>query len=427
MDAGRQRLAGLKRNGVVADASVSVPLAGHLAAVQRACGPFFGFLANSRWSRRVGAPGMCDFVVGNPHEPPLPAYVAAIREASVPRRPGWFGYTLNDPAARAAATASLRERLDIPYEEEDIFLTRGGSGALVLALEAILNPGDEVVYLSPPWFFYEAMIAFVRGRPVSAKVDPDDFDIDLDAVRAAITPRTRAVIVNSPNNPTGKIYPAATLRRLGELLVSASAAHGATIYLISDECYNRLVFDDAEFVSPTGFYPCSFLVYSYAKALLTPGQRLGYLAVAPGMPDRERLRMALLTAQYNNGCALPDAVLQHALPAIEPLCIDVANLQRRRDRLVQALRAQGYTLNVPEGAWYLLVESPLADDAAFADLLADEDVFVLPGGIVEMPGYFRISLTASDEMVERSIPAFAAAMAKARAAVPALREPVAAA
>lgn len=411
----------------MADAPVRLPLAGHLAAVEQACGPFLGFLAGSRWSRRAGAPGVCDFVVGNPHEPPLPAYVEAICEASVPKRPGWFGYTLNDPAARAAAAASLRDRLQIPFEEADIFLTRGGSGALVLALQAILEPGDEVVYLSPPWFFYKAMIAFARGRPVPAKVDPADFDIDLEAVSAAITPRTRAVIVNSPNNPTGKIYPAATLRRLGELLASASASHGAIIYLISDECYNRLVFDDSTFVSPTAFYPCSFLVYSYAKALLTPGQRLGYLAMAPGMPEPERVRMALLTAQYNNGCALPDAVLQHALPALEPMRIDVAALQRRRDRLVQALRSQGYALTVPDGAWYLLVESPLADDAAFADLLADGDVFVLPGGIVEMPGYFRISLTASDEMVERSIPVFAGAMAKARLAQRAGAQPAAAA
>jgi len=317
---------------------------------------------------------------------------------------------MNAPAACEAAARSLRERLEIRFEREDILLTRGATSALGVALSTILNPGDEVIFPSPPWFFYEPMIAFARGTPVRVGVDAATFDLDVATIAAAITPRTRAVIVNSPNNPTGKIYPPATLERLAWTLSTASAEYGRAIYLISDESYNRILFDGRRFPSPTAGYPYSFLVYSYAKALLTPGQRLGYLALPPSMPDRERMRSALFLTQCS-GYGFPDALLQHALPDLEDICIDIAQLQHRRDVLVDALRGQGYDVRVPEGAWYLLVRSPLEDDAAFVELLAERNVFVLPGRIVELPGYFRISLTASDTMVERSLPGFAGAIA----------------
>lgn len=388
---------------------METPVSQHLDAVHAASAPFVEFLRTSAWASRMGSPGICDFVAGNPHDMPLPGYVEAIRKASIPRDPSWFAYKDNERVARDAAAESLRARLAIPFEADDVFMTKGASTALAVALATIVTPGDEVVFLSPPWFFYESMIAFARGVPVRVKVDPTSFDVDVDAVAAAISPRTRAVIVNSPNNPTGRIYPPETLARLARLLTAASGEHGRTIYLLSDEAYNRILFDDRRFPSPTGHYPNSFLLYSYGKTLLTPGQRLGYLALPPTMPGRERMRSAILMTQFS-GYGVPDAVLQHAMPDLEPLCIDLARLQRRRDTLVAALREQGYDVHVPEGTFYLLPRSPLADDAAFAELLAADDVFVLPGRIVELPGYFRISLTATDDMVERSIPRFARAM-----------------
>jgi aspartate aminotransferase len=155
------------------------------------------------------------------------------------------------------------------------------------------------------------------------------------------------------------------------------------------------------------------LIQTYSKTALAPGQRLGYIALPPTMPGREEMRRALMFAAFATGAIGPDAVMQYALPDIEPLMIDLAALQRRRDRMVQALRAQGYTLHVPEATFYLLPRSPLPDDVAFVRYLAERDVFVLPGMAVEMPGYFRISLTATDEMVERALPVFAAAIAAA--------------
>jgi aspartate aminotransferase len=246
------------------------------------------------------------------------------------------------------------------------------------------------------------------------RVRPDNFDLDLDAIAAAITPRTRAVLVNSPNNPTGKIYPPETLAALGQLLTAASERHGRTIYLISDEAYSRILFDGVDFPSPTAYYPASLLLYTYGKTLLTPGQRIGYIALAPDFPGREALRDALFVAQLLTAYAFPNALLQHALPDLEKLSIDLAHLQRKRDRVVGELRRQGYELHVPQGTFYLLPRSPLADDLAFTDLLAEHNIFVLPGTVVEMPGHFRISLTASDEMIERALPGFAAALAAAR-------------
>ena len=393
---------------------IDAPVSEHLAAVQTAAAPFIQFLTTSAWTKRMGSPGICDFVAGNPQDMALQEYVDAIRRASIPRDPTWFAYKGNEPVAREVVAESLRARLDVPFEPEDVFMTKGASTALAIALATVVSPGDEVVFLSPPWFFYESMIAFARGVPVRVKVDLESFDLDVDAIATAISPRTRALIVNSPNNPTGRIYPPETLERLARVLAAASEEHGRTIYLLSDEAYNRILFDGRRFPTPAAYYPNSFLLYSYGKTLLTPGQRLGYLALPPAMPGRERMRAAVLATQFS-GYGVPDAVLQHAMPDLEPLCIDLLQLQRRRDTLVAALRQQGYRVHVPEGAFYLLPRSPIPDDAAFADLLAADDVVVLPGGIVELPGYFRISLTASDEMVERAIPRFGAAVEVATA------------
>jgi aspartate aminotransferase len=269
-----------------------------------------------------------------------------------------------------------------------------------------VEPGDEVIFNSPPWFFYEGLIAATDGVPVRVKVQPDTFDLNLDAIQRAITPRTRVIIVNSPNNPTGKIYPESTLKALADILDQASQHNGRPIYLLSDEAYSRIVFDGYPYPSPTAYYPNAILIYTYGKVLLTPGQRLGYVALPPTMPDRKAIREALSAAQIFTGYAFPNALLQHALVDLNTLSIDIAHLQRKRDRLIDALRASGYGVHRPEGTFYLLVRSPISDDWAFSEILAEHNIFCLPGTVVELPGYFRLSLTASDEMIDRAIPGF---------------------
>jgi aspartate aminotransferase len=202
---------------------------------------------------------------------------------------------------------------------------------------------------------------------------------------------------------------------LGELLAEASRRNDRTLYLLSDEAYSRIIFEDRPFPSPTRFYAASLMIYTYGKTLLIPGERIGYIALPPGLPARDQVGQAIFTAQALIGYAFPNGLLQYALPEFDQLSIDLAHLQAKRDRLVAALRSAGYTLAVPEGTFYLLVRSPWQDDPAFCDLLGEQKILVMPGQVLEMPGYFRISLTANDEMIDQAIPGFAAAMQQAMA------------
>lgn len=372
--------------------------------------PVFDYLMNSTWAERMDDPEICDFVLGNPHEMPLQGFIDALKKQIEPQNKNWFAYKENEESAKAVVAESLQRRRGLPFAPEDVFLTNGAFAGLSVTLAAVTDPGDEVIFISPPWFFYEALIAAAGATPVRVQCNPQTFDLDLTAIESAITEQTRAIIVNSPNNPTGKIYPAATLEKLADLLQKASEQNGRPIYLLSDEAYYRIIYDGRDFPSPTAFYPHSFLIYTYGKTLLTPGQRLGYVALPPDMPGRDALREALFAAQLVTGFAFPNALLQHALADLEELSIDVDHLQKKRDWLVRELRAMGYTLHVPEGTFYLLVDSPLPDDGAFLNLLAEHDVFCLPGSIVECPGTFRISLTANDDMIKRGLPGFAAAL-----------------
>jgi aspartate aminotransferase len=283
----------------------------------------------------------------------------------------------------------------------------------VMALRAILDPGDEVVFLSPPWFFYEILIVAGGGVPVRVRLEPPGFDLDATTIAAAITPRTRAVLVNTPHNPTGRIYPPESLQAVADVLTEASARSGRTIYLISDEPYNRIVYDGRRFTSPAEIYPATIINYSFGKTLLAPGMRIGYIATPPEMPDRERLRDDFFTSQIATGWAFPNALLQHAIEDLDGLSIDVGALERRRDRVVRELRGMGYETTNPEGTFYVMAKAPIADDMAFGALLADHGVLILPGTVVEAPGWFRISLTASDEMVDRGLPRFESARAAA--------------
>ncbi len=398
---------------------IDQPLFPRTAALGNTMRLLSAFMNDSPWARRRFESGVADFALGNPHDMPLPTYVATLQRHTIPQNKDWFAYKFSEPAPQAVVAASLSEFTGIPFEPADIAMTTGGFGALAATLKAITTPGDEVIYSLPPWFLYEIMIVDNGLIPVKVNLDPVTFDLDLDAIEAAITPRTRVLIVNTPHNPTGKIYPPETLARLASLLDEASRRNGRTIYLLSDEPYNRIVFDGNRFHSPAEFYANTLIAYSYGKVLLTPGQRIGYLAMPPAIDGREELRTGIMLAQMAAGYSWPNALLQHALADLEKLSIDIPRLQRKRDRMVGALREMGYQVHVPEGTFYLLPRSPWADDLAFTDLLAAHDVFVLPGTICEIPGYFRISLTANEEMIERALPRFAAAMERAAACTPA--------
>jgi aspartate aminotransferase len=377
--------------------------------------PFTELFERPAFGQLLADPETCDFAFGNPQEIAPAEYVEILQGWSVPRDKDWFRYKMADSTAQQAAAEGLSRELGLAFEPEDILLARGAHGGLATALGAVVDPGDEVIFMSPPWFFYEAIILGAGARPVRVRVDATTFDLDLEAIRRALTPRTRAVIVNTPHNPSGRIYSAETLERLAELLATSSRSAGRQIYLVSDESYSRILFDNNVFVTPARFYPYTFLVHTYSKSALAPGQRLGYVALPPSMPDRPQLRLGFLAISFALGTALPDAVMQYALPDIERLSTDVARLQRKRDRLLGALREQGYAVHTPQATFYLLPRCPIPDDVAFADRLARDRVVVLPGRAVELPGYLRLSLTATEDMIERALPVFAASINELRA------------
>jgi aspartate aminotransferase len=251
-----------------------------------------GFMLHEYLPRVRAGDEIADFTFGNPHEMALPGVVGSFRTWIEPGNPGWFAYKTSEPRSQEIVAASLERFLGLPFEPEDIALTTGGFGALVTALKVVTDPGDEVIFSLPPWFGYEPMCVEAGVTPIKAPVVRETFDLDLEAIARAITPRTRLLIVNTPQNPTGKVLSAATLVRLAALLEDASQRNGRRIYLLSDEAYSRIVFDGACHRSPVEFYPWSFLAYSYGKTLLIPGMRVGYLAMPPSMPreEREQLR-----------------------------------------------------------------------------------------------------------------------------------------
>ena len=382
--------------------------------VAQSVAPFLAFF-NGPFARHNLDPRFANFAVGNPQEMPLPGYVDALQKAIVPHDKDWFAYKLSEPRSREVVARSLTGRTGLHWDPDDVAMTNGGFAALTVAIRTVVQEaGDEVIFLSPPWFFYELLILAVDGEPIRVHLDPPAFELEADAIAAAITPRTRAVLVNSPHNPSGRIFGIERLRALADALGEASSRNGSPIYLISDEPYNRIVFDGRAYHSPSEVYPYTLTTYSYGKTLLAPGNRIGYVTWPPTMPDRERLRESVVMNQFASGYAFPNADLQHAIEDLEHLSIDVAAMERRRDRLVPALREIGYEATLPEGTFYVMARAPIEDDVAFTEILARHQVLVLPGTIVEVPGWFRISLTASDDMVERGIAGFRAAYEEAR-------------
>lgn len=370
----------------------------------------FDWFQGGDYERRHLDPGIADFAFGNPQEFPLPGLVDALQRHAVPKDKDWFAYKFSEEEPRTVVADSLRRRTGIEFRPEDVALTAGAFGALGVTIRALCDVDDEVIFLSPPWFFYELMIVSSGATPVRVRLQAPDFDLDPAAIAAAITPRTRAIIVNSPNNPTGRIYREPELAALGRVLKEASERHGRPIILISDEAYNRIVFDGIEFRSPALDYDATMTIYTYGKTLLAPGQRIGYAAMSPTFPDREAMAYRIMVQQLASGWGFPNALLQHAIGDLEGLSVDIPALQARRDRMVPALREMGYEVTRPEGTFYLMVRSPDPNDMAFTARLAALGALVLPGAIVESPGWFRISLTASDEMVERGLEVFRTAI-----------------
>src|SRR5438445_10858843 len=249
---------------------MSDEVASHLSGVIHSMGGFLAAIMDPEIARHAADPAASNFIAGNPQELASPEYVRALQRWAEPKDKDWFGYKMPHRPALVAAAEGLSEELGLTFDADDILLARGAHGGLAAALNVVVDPGDEVIFISPPWFFYEALILGAHGKPVKVRVKPRGFDLDIESIAAAITPRTRAVLINTPHNPTGRIFGEDTLRALASVLEEGSARNGRPIYLISAEAYSRILSARNRMITPGGFYPRSLLVHTYNKSALAP-------------------------------------------------------------------------------------------------------------------------------------------------------------
>jgi aspartate aminotransferase len=354
-----------------------------------------------------GAENVFDFSLGNPNlEPPPEVNQTLIQILNQPLA-GLHGYMPNAgyPETRKAVADFLSKEHGLPFTEQDVIMTCGAAGALNAVLKALMEPGDELIVLSPYFveylFYADNVQAVPRIVPTKA-----DFSLDLKAIEQALTSKTKAILINSPNNPTGKVYDEKALKHLGDLLNRYEREKGQLIYLISDEPYRKIVYDQLQV--PSIFQACrqSISVTSYSKDLSLPGERIGYLAVHPQIADKEELMAAANFTNRTLGFVNAPALMQRLLPAVQGLTVDVKLYQKKRDIFCEGLSRIGYDLVKPEGAFYLFPRSPIPDDIAFVQALKEELILVSPGMGFGTPGYFRIAYCVPDVTIEKSLAGF---------------------
>jgi aspartate aminotransferase len=379
-------------------------------------------LENSSWIRRMfeegvrmkqerGADAVFDFLLGNPDVEPPPAVLRELQRVVAGNRPGSHGYMPNPgyPVVRERVADKLRHETGLPFSAEDIFMTVGSAGACNVILKSILDPGEEVIVLMPAFSDYQFYIASHAGRMIPVETDAT-FLPDVERISAAITPRTRAIILNTPNNPTGRIYPESVLRDLEQLLLRV----GQPIVLISDEPYKSYVFDGHRQPEVASFISSTAICNSWSKSMGLAGERIGYLALSPKLADAVALRDACAFSNRILGFINAPAVWQWVMLKTADETIDPAPYQHRRNVLCDALEAIGYEVRRPEGAFYLFLNTPIPDDIAFAKRLAEEGVLAVPGTGFGRSGYIRLSLTIPLERIEKSIGGFERAFLAAR-------------
>ena len=364
---------------------------------------------------KFGAENVFDFSLGNPNlEPPLNFKKTLIELADDPS-PALHAYMPNAgfPATRKAVAEYLSENNRQTFSPDDIVMTVGAGGALNVVLKTLLNPGDEVIIPSPYFVEYNFYLDNHQGVPKIVKTK-SDFSLDLPALEGAITDKTKALLINSPNNPTGKVYAKEDLKNLGELLSVYSRKLGRAIYLISDEPYRKIVYDGITVPSVFDAYPESFVVTSFSKDLSLPGERIGYAAVNPEISDKGMIVGGMILCNRVLGYVNAPAVMQRAVARLLRDSVDISLYQKKRDMLCNGLGECGYEFEKPGGAFYLFPKTPIEDDVAFVQALQEENILTVPGSGFMGPGHMRIAYCVDDRTIEKAMPGFERVMRKFR-------------
>ena len=380
------------------------------------------FMAEGGWIRRVfeeglalkaqiGAENVFDLSLGNPVIEPPAEFKNELRRLAEQPMSGMHRYMPNPGymETRQAVADSLSEETGLPFTGNEIIMTCGAAAAANVVLKTILNPGDEVIILAPYFFEYLYYIDNHDGVAVVVNTT-DQFRLDLAAIEQAVTPRTRALIVNSPNNPSGVVYSDEEIAGLAQLLDRKQAEHGTEIFLISDEPYKRIIFDDMAFPQLLPTYDNSIIVTSHAKDLALPGERIGFIAINPSHQDKEELAGGFSFCNRTLGFVNAPALMQHVVRQLQGVSIDPGYYQKKRDFMYTALREMGYDTVKPEGAFYLYPKAPTEDDVAFTRDLLQWNVLVVPGRGFGTPGYFRISYCVEDWVLEGAVEGLAKAV-----------------
>ncbi|UCG07984.1 MAG: pyridoxal phosphate-dependent aminotransferase [Desulfobacterales bacterium] len=356
---------------------------------------------------KYGAENVYDFSLGNPNLPPPEKFNEALLDAVTSCALGDHCYMPNTgfPMVCGSVAEYLAEEQQAPVTNKDLLMTCGASGALNVALKAILDPGDEV--LTPvPCFVEYKFYADNHGGVLKTVSTTPDFHLDMDAIGSAISKKTKAFLINSPNNPTGQVYPEDSLKKLGELLERKSKEFSRTIYLISDEPYRKIVYDDIKVPSIFAVYKESIIGSSYSKDISIPGERIGFVAVNPAATYKAELLGAMAVANRILGFVNAPALMQRVVACIQGMSVDVNEYKRKRDMLCEALGSFGYEFITPPGTFYLFPKSPIADDIEFVNALKEERILVVPGSGFDGPGHFRIAFCVADDTIKNSLEGF---------------------
>ena len=365
--------------------------------------------------RKFGVDKVFDFSLGNPNVEPPEKFKNALLKQAVKPISMKHGYTPN--AGYVETRQAIAEKINSAYglrlDSDHVIMCCGAAGALNVIFKALLDPLDQVIVPMPFFVEYPFYIDNYRGVTKYVKTN-NDFSLNIGAIEKAINKKTKAVLINSPNNPTGKVYGKKNIQALAALLKSKNRELNKTIYLISDEPYNEIVYDNITVPGILKAYPNSLVAYSYSKTLSLPGERIGYIAVNPRIQNANDVINALIFSTRILGFVNAPALMQRIVFSLQDASVDVKVYRRKRDLLCAGLTKAGYKFSRPEGAFYLFVKSPIPDDMQFVKMLLRKNILVVPGSSFGGPGYFRVAYCVDDATIINSIKGFAEAIKEAR-------------
>lgn len=371
------------------------------------------FEEGARLRAEHGAENVFDFSLGNPNLIPPQEFQEALEKIAKDTTTGIHGYMPNPgyPHVRKAVAEYVSKEQETEVGEEHMLMTCGAAGALNVIFKTLLDPGDEII-TPTPYFVEYNFYADNHGGVLKTVPTHPDFTLDHDAIKAAITSSTKVMLINSPNNPTGQIYSAGSLKKLGDILKEKSREFGHTIYLVSDEPYRKIVFNGAKVPSIFNCYDESIVATSYSKDISIPGERVGFIALNPKIEGVAQIAGGMALCNRILGFVNAPALMQRVVAEIQGISVDISAYARKKELLCDGLSDCGYEFTTPPGAFYLFPKAPIEDDVKFVRALQDELVLVVPGSGFGGPGHFRIAFCVDDRTIEGAMPGFKRAIDK---------------